>query len=116
MSYSLGQKIKRFGNVLGAKIKQGERLGMKIGGGLDKSGRQVSSVARRVAGGLTAVQPYLQGTPLGAGASILRDVALGVSAGGKEARKIGQGLEKISERGLAKLAEDRLAKEASNFM
>ena len=93
---------------LGQKIKQAERLGLKTGKALQVGGRQVANVSGRVERALTAIEPEVAGTPLEGGATIARDLAKAVRIGGKVARKTGRNLEKISERGLVKSAQEKL--------
>jgi hypothetical protein len=116
MSYrSVGRKIRRSVDVIGKKIKQGQRVGMKVGRQLDVGGRKVGNTARRVSGAIDAVRPFLEGTPLAGVATIASDVAKGVAVGSKEARRAGRALEKVSKRDLAKEARERLEGEISNF-
>jgi hypothetical protein len=116
MSYrSIGRKIRRSVDVIGQKIKQGQRVGMKVGRQLDIGGRKVGNTTRRVSGAIDAVRPFLEGTPLQAGANIASGILKGVGEGAKEARRAGRALEKISKRDLAKEARERLEGEMSNF-
>jgi hypothetical protein len=116
MSYrSIGRKIRRSVDVIGQKIKQGQRVGMKVGRQLDVGGRKVGNTARRVSGAIEAVKPFLEGTPLQAGANIASGVLKGVSAGAKEARRAGRALEKVSQRDIVNEAKERLQGEMSNF-
>ena len=116
MSYrSIGRKIRRSVDVLGKKIKQGQRVGMKVGRNLDVGGRKVGNVTRRISGAVEAVKPFLEGTPLAAGANIASGILKGVSSGAKEARRAGRALEKVSERDLAKEARERLEGDGSLF-
>lgn len=115
MTHSIGSKIRRNVKVLGQKVKQGQRLGMKIGRGLDVGGRKVGKTVRRISDGISAVEPFLEGTPLNGGATIARDIALGVRAGAKEVRNAGRALERVSHRDLAKEARKRIENEAYQF-
>jgi hypothetical protein len=116
MSYrSIGSKIRRTVDVLGQKIKQGQRVGMKVGRQLDVGGRKVGNTARRVSGAISAVKPFLEGTPLAGGANIASAVLKGVGEGAKEARRAGRALEKISQRDIVNEAKERLQGELSNF-
>ena len=56
MSYrSIGRKIRRSVDVIGKKIKQGQRVGMKVGRNLDVGGRKVGNTARRAGRALEKV-------------------------------------------------------------
>ena len=116
MSYrSLGRKIRRSVDVIGQKIKQGQQVGMKVGRQLDVGGRKVGNTTRRVSDAISAVRPFLEGTPLAAGANIASAVLKGVGEGAKEARRAGRALEKVSKRDIVNEARERLQGEMSNF-
>ena len=116
MSYrTIGRKIRRSVDVLGKKIKQGQRVGMKVGRQLDIGGRKVGNTTRRVSGAIDADRPFLEGTPLAAGANIASGVLKGVGEGAKEARRAGRALEKVSQRDIVNEAKERLQGEVSNF-
>lgn len=116
MSYrSIGRKIRRSVDVLGKKIKQGQRVGMKVGRQLDVGGRKVGNVSRRISGAVDAVKPFLEGTPASGVANIVSGVLKGVGEGAKEARRAGRALEKVSQRDIVNEAKERLQGEVSNF-
>ncbi|MGA1047225.1 MAG: hypothetical protein ACO3UU_04390 [Minisyncoccia bacterium] len=93
---------------LGQKIKQAERLGLKTGKALQVGGRKLSNVAGKVERVIGSVQPEVAGTPLEGVATIARDLAASGRVAGKVSRKAGRNLEKISERGLVKSAQEKL--------
>ena len=115
----LGTKLRKQAFSVGRKIKDGQRIGLKTlargSQGLEVGGRQVKNVATRVAGGLQAIAPYLEGTPLEGAVLAARGAALGVRTAGIDARKIGRDLEKVSKRDFIKEAEGRIQNEVNQF-
>lgn len=93
---------------LGQKLKQAERLGLKTGKSLDVAGRKLSNVSGRVERVIGSVQPAIAGTPLEGLGTVARDLAGSGRVAGKVSRKAGRSLERVSERGLAKIGQDKL--------
>lgn len=103
----LGLK-RRVVRPLGQKLKQAERLGLKTGKSLDVAGRKLSNISGRIERGVSSIEPAIAGTPLEGVATIARDLAGTGRVVGKVSRKAGRSLEKVSERGLAKIGQDKL--------
>lgn len=111
--FGLKRKIFR---PLGKKIRKVQKVGAKLGKGLDTVGRKVVNTTRRVKGALEAVKPFVEGVPiLGTAVTVADDVAKVVGAGAKASRRAGRKLEKISKRDIAKELEDKVTSEIQNF-
>jgi hypothetical protein len=106
MAKGLGIK-RKIARPLGKKLKKAEKIGMKTGKALDVGGRKVANVARKAERVLGVVERELDGTPIGDLAGGGRQLARQVGRGASKARKGGEALERVSERGLAKTAGAR---------
>ena len=107
MAKGLGLKTKIV-KPLGKKLKKAEKVGMKTGKSLDVGGRKVGNVARKAEKVLGVAERNLAGVPVvGDLATAGRQLSRQVNQGAQKARKGGQALERVSERGLARTAGEK---------
>lgn len=100
----LGKKLRHTVHILGRKVKQGEKMGQKIGRHLSVDGRKLSNTAHMLGSQLNKVDSYVSGTPLQGALSVARDVVKLGEVAGKGIRKGGKGIEKMSH--ASKLSEE----------
>jgi hypothetical protein len=107
MAIGLGIK-KKVVKPIGKKLKKAEKVGMKTGKALDVGGRKVGNVARKAENVLGVAERNLAGAPIvGDLATAGRQLARQVGSGASKARQGGQALERVSERGLARVANEK---------
>lgn len=109
-NFGLGIKNRRKAvNQIGQKLHQAERLGQKTGRAIDIASRKTKNTTHKIGNFLEDSQKYSDGIAgLSTANALAKDVARGVEAAARGARKGGQMLEKESSKGLADKIENRL--------
>lgn len=94
---ALGKKLRHISQFAGQKFKQGERLGMKFGRGIDVAGRKINNSAKRAEHLINASSQYTQGTPLSALNTVGLDAVKLTEVAANAARRGGKSIEKATQ-------------------
>jgi hypothetical protein len=113
----VGRKLTNSVNMVGRKLANAERVGMKQSGNalgvvrkisdaVDVGARKIANTSARVNGGISTIQPYLQGIPgveqLG---TLGRDASKAVQLASQGVRRGAQVLERESQLGQKAISE-----------